>query len=450
MIEFLTSLFLGNPKILILGFGKEGRSTYDFFRKCFPDLLLGIADKNTSILEDSGLLDNNISEIFTGSNYQNSLSNFDIIIKSPGVVIENINSNISKRITSQTDLFLQCYYKQIIGITGTKGKSTTSSLIKHFIKADNKEVLLVGNIGVPAFDMIDSIKNDTIIVYELSAHQLEYLRKSPHIAVLLNVFPEHLDYFNSFADYKKAKFNICKFQNEDNCLIVHDSLIDELETIYIDLPESVGPGRVAIETKNHNKNQKIIKISDNVIKHNTKNPPLLGDHNLININAALLAVAEAGVDTKVAINSLSTFKSLPHRLENIGEFGGIRFVNDSISTIPQSTIAAVEALGNVDTLILGGFDRGLDYSELVKFLIASKICNFIFLGKAGDRMFDIFKLTSEKNLFKVNSIENAFEIIVEKNAKGSTCLLSPAAASYDQFHNFEHRGDVFRALALKL
>ena len=414
MIEFLTTLFSGNPRILILGFGKEGRSTYDFFKKHFPDLLLGIADKNTSILEDSSLSDDNILEIFSGTNYQNSLLNFDIIIKSPGVVIENTNSTISNRITSQTDLFLQCYSKQIIGITGTKGKSTTSSLIKHFIESDNKDVLLVGNIGIPAFDMIDSIKKDTIIVYELSAHQLEYLKRSPHIAVLLNVFPEHLDYFNSFADYNKAKFNICKFHYKNDCLIIHDSLID----ILLDENQE---SRI----KSQDKNRKVVLISDKLAKLEITNFPLTGEHNLININAALLAVSEVGVDTEMAINSLSTFKSLPHRLENIGEFGGIRFVNDSISTIPQSTIAAVKTLGNVDTLILGGWDRGLDYSGLVKFLLTSKICNFIFLGKAGDRMFDIFNTTSEKNLFKVNSIENAFKIIVKKTTKGSTCLLSP-------------------------
>ena len=430
MIEFLTSLFSDYPKVLLLGFGKEGRSTYDFLRKHFPDLLLGIADQDTKLIKDGKLTGDRMLEIFTGDNYLSSLSNFDIIIKSPGVVIKNINSTISDKITSQTDLFLQCYSKQIIGITGTKGKSTTSSLIKHFIEADNKEALLVGNIGVPAFDMVATIKKNTIIVYELSAHQLEYLKKSPHIAVLLNVFPEHLDYFNSFDDYKKAKFNICRFQDKNDYLIIHESLIDELS--------------------GKNQASNIIKISDNVTKHNYKKPPLLGKHNLININAAILAVAEAGVDIETAINSLNTFKSLPHRLENIGEYKGIRFINDSISTIPQSTIAAVKALGDVDTLILGGWDRGLDYTKLVKFLITSEISNYIFLGKAGNRMFDLFKTNSDKNLFKVNSIEDAFEIIVEKTAKGSSCLLSPAAASYDQFHNFEHRGDVFHTLALKL
>lgn len=435
MIDLLTSLFSGNSKVLILGYGKEGKSTYGFLRKNFPGLLLGIADSNTGIANDSTLLDDDNLEIIVGSGYLDSLKHFDVIIKSPGVNIGKLSGELLNRITSQTDLFLQCYANQVVGVTGTKGKSTTASLIKHFLLADNKKVLLLGNIGVPAFDMIDAIENDTTIVYELSAHQLEYLHRSPHIAVLLNVFPEHLDYFSSFGDYRNAKFNICKFQNMDDCLIVHESLVGEL----LDRNQD-----------SRTKNQRIVEISNKATKFKIENPPLMGNHNLVNIDAALLAASEAGVDIEVAVKSLDSFKRLPHRLEHVGEFGGIEFVNDSISTIPESTIAAVKALKNVDTLILGGYDRGLDYSVMVEFLMTSRVRNFIFLGKAGNRMFDIFTANKVEELFKASSMESAFNVIVEKTAKGSICLLSPAAASYDQFHNFEHRGDVFKSLAVKV
>ena len=428
MIEFLTSLFSDHPKVLILGFGKEGKSTYGFIRKHFPNLKLGIADSNIEIENDEGLSNDGNLELFTGSSYLESLNQFDIIIKSPGVNISNVTSKFTGVITSQTDLFLRYYSNQVIGVTGTKGKSTTVSLIKHFLDATNVDSLLLGNIGVPAFDMIEAIKSDTVIVYELSAHQLEYLMKSPHVAVLLNIFPEHLDYFKTYNDYQIAKLNICKFQEKDNCLIVNDSLANKLP----------------------HRRQRIIVIPNGDTKLEIDNIPLAGEHNLINIEAALAAVEEVGIDRAVAIKSLANFRGLPHRLEDIGMFGGIRFVNDSISTIPESTIAAIKAIKNIDTLLLGGWDRGLDYSELVDFLLTSKVSNFIFLGKAGDRMYDIFNANNDKNLFKVDSLANAFEIIIKQTKKGSICLLSPAAASYDQFHNFEHRGDTFRSLASKL
>ena len=441
MIKLINSLISDNRRVLILGFGREGRSTYRFLRNHFPMLLLRIADVNPDISNEAEILNDDRVELFLGDGYLDNLNNFDVIIKSPGVNIGNRDSKLIGKITSQTDLFLQFYSQQVIGVTGTKGKSTTVSLIRHFLISAGKKVLLIGNIGVPAFDMIDKIEKETIVVYELSAHQLEYLSSSPHIAVLLNVFPEHLDYFNSYNDYCRAKFNIYKFQKNDDCLIIHESLLKDQ-----DLPESTGYGRVG---KGNNKNR-IIEFNDNSAKYKIQNSPLSGKHNLRNINAALLAVNEVGVRMEDAIISMESFKSLPHRLENIGEFDGIIFINDSISTVPESTIAAVEAINNVDTLILGGYDRGLNYTDMIEFLRTSSINNFIFLGKAGDRMFDDFGEENSKFLFKANSIESAFEIIVQKTAKGGVCLLSPAAASYDQFHNFEHRGDTFRALALKL
>ena len=435
MINFLTALFSKTTNILILGFGKEGRSTYNFIRRYFPNMQLVIADLNTEIEDDLLLISDKKVDLITGGNYLHSLNDFDLIIKSPGVKINHPDTDVINKITSQTDLFLQCYASQVIGVTGTKGKSTTVSLIKHFIDSDDKKGLLLGNIGVPAFDMIELIESETIVIYELSAHQLEFLHTSPHIAVLLNVFPEHLDYFDNYDNYTNSKFNIFRFQNRNDCLIVNESIIG---------------GDQITKSNEQVVSKKVITIRDDNLMFNIENSPLSGKHNIVNINFALLAVIEMGVDVDIAIKSLVSFKPLAHRLEYVGEFDRIKFVNDSISTVPQSTIAAVKALDKVDTLILGGFDRGLDYSQLVNFLVLSNISNFIFIGKAGDRMFDLFKSNSNKNLIVAASIESAFKTIVEITSKGSICLLSPAAASYDQFHNFEHRGDVFKMLVRKL
>ncbi len=432
MIKLLGDLFANNPKVLILGFGREGRSTYRTIRKYFPEMQLSIADLNVEIGNDLNILTDNRVNLYLGKEYQDSLSEFDLIIKSPGVKIDSVSADIVSKLTSQTDLFLQRYSHQTIGITGTKGKSTTSSLIKHFLDATDRNAVLLGNIGVPAFEMIGNIQDDSVIVYELSAHQLEYVRSSPHISVLLNIFPEHLDYFGSLDKYRKAKHNIYKYQTEEDTFIVHSSLLGLLPNIEHNVI-------VVIDADDH------FGFASKKISL-----PLIGAHNLANIEAALHAVLEIGVNIDEAVNVLSGFKSLPHRLEFIGEFGGITYVNDSISTVPESTIAAVKSLENVETIILGGFDRGLDYKRLADFLVKSEISRFIFLGKAGDRMYELIIDRSKKLLFKAESIEDAFRIIAESSLRGGICLLSPAAASYDQFHNFEHRGDTFRNLAINM
>ena len=424
----LKAIFQEKPNVLILGFGKEGRSSYRFIRKHFPHMRLSISDANLSIANDSQLESDKNIKLILGPNYLENISNFDLIIKSPGVKIINVDNELKKKITSQTDLFLQCYSKNIIGVTGTKGKSTTASLIKHILTADNKDAVLIGNIGIPAFDMIEHIDDNTVIVYELSAHQLEYIHSSPYVAIILNIFPEHLDYFDSLDDYTIAKNSIYKYQGQDDILIIQESLTISLSNV----------------------KQNIISVSSNVNRFNIISSPLLGKHNLINVYCAIHAVSKFGVDVDVAIQSLCTFESLPHRLEYVGEFCGIKFINDSISTIPESTIAAVEALGSVDTLILGGWDRGLDYTTLVNYLRMSSVSRFIFLGKAGSRMFAMFEKYGSKELFKAETIEKVFKQIICKSPKGGVCLLSPAAASYDQFHNFEHRGDTFKKLAKEL
>jgi len=435
MIKLLKTLFSDDAKIIILGFGKEGKSTYGYIRKNFPHQNLGIADLNSAIGNQTDLKNDTHLEIITGKNYLDCLDNYDVIIKSPGVKIKKPSNDLISKITSQTDLFMQRYANQAVGVTGTKGKSTTSSLIKHFADADNKKALLLGNIGVPAFDMIDEIEDKTIIIYELSAHQLEYVHSSPHIAILLNVFPEHLDYFEDVNDYRKAKFNIFKYQNKDDIFIHHETYMKELFLFANELVQ-----------KNQSISQSLVTVSNKDYEFGIENNPLLGNHNLININIALSAAHYLDIDNGTSLKSLGSFKSLPHRLEHVGKYDGITFINDSISTVPQSTIAAAKALNKVDTLILGGFDRGLGYKDMVDYLIKSDINNFIFLGKAGDRMFKLFSNNKNKNLIKAVSIESAFSSIVKITCKDCICLLSPAAASYDQFHNFEHRGDVFKNL----
>lgn len=425
MVEFLKSIFNSNPRVIILGFGREGRSSYSFIRKHFPAMRLTVSDKNNSLSEDSLLSDDRNVELHLGADYQKHLQEFDLIIKSPGVKLHCDKLSNNTTITSQTDIFLQCYAQQVIGVTGTKGKSTTVSLIKHFLDASHKDSLLLGNIGVPAFDMVELIKPETLIVYELSAHQLEYLRRSPHVSILLNIFPEHLDYFNDLQAYTIAKENIFRYQEHEDILITNSSL---KQNVVKSVSQSV--------------------YFDEVIpKYQIPENNLLGEHNVLNIKAAIIALSSLGIEASSVIDSLTQFTGLPHRLENLGCYGGITFINDSISTVPESTLAAVKSIKNIDVLILGGYDRGLDYNILTDYLINTNISNFVFLGEAGSRMMKLMEASESGKLYHANNLEDVFSIIRNKLKEVRVCLLSPAAASYDMFRNFEHRGDKFRILA---
>ena len=405
--------------VLILGFGREGRSSYAFLKKHFPHLDVGIADGNGE-LDVKGIQ----AELHLGAGYLKALGGYDLILKSPGVRIENVDSDVLKSITSQTGLFLKAYGSQTIGVSGTKGKSTTVSLIYHLLQQAGHKAVLLGNIGLPAFDFIDKITPDTTVVYELSAHQLEMVHHSPHWAVLLNIFPEHLDYFGSYAKYRQAKLNLFRSQKPGDFAFCGEEIKDS---------------KVSCSTParwDRFRSEQLLRISG-----------LRGEHNVKNILLAFKVLESMGVPLEEMPGLLRGFHTLPHRLEFVGTFGGISFYNDSISTVPQSTLAAVKSIPETDTLILGGFDRGLDYKELVAFLMASKVEHFFFLGKAGDRMFELFgRYESRKKLFRVKTLDEIF-VVLKDLPEASCCLLSPAAASYDQFHNFEHRGDRFKELA---
>lgn len=428
MKEKFKLFFAGKQKILILGFGREGRSTYRFLTENFPELTLGIADRNEAIGKEEYLS----ARLYLGKNYLQAVHNYDLVIKSPGVFLGDFYNAGKLKTTSQTDMFLQIFGSQTIGVTGTKGKSTTAALIYHLLKSSGRDSLIMGNMGFPAFDSIEKIHSESLIVYELSAHQLEYVHHSTHIGVLLNLFPEHLDYFRDYESYQAAKLNIFNYQEESDIAICGQS-ITSIRNCYImkkpeDELEYLVGGKIT--------GSQLLQMSR-----------LKGSHNLGNILIALRVVKLVGLSPKTALKYLSTFQPLPHRLEYVGCFGGVEFYNDSISTIPQSTMAAVSSLENTDVLILGGFDRGIDYSSLVDFLLNSDISHFFFLGKAGQRMYDLFQQDcTVKNLFKVACMEDVFEVL-KISPEIHSCLLSPAAASYDQFHNFEHRGDIFKELA---
>lgn len=451
MTTFNIINFLKGKKILLLGYGREGESSYKFIRKHLPDIELTIADKNTNI--DSKKFNDSHIQLLLGEHYLDTINDFDLVIKSPGISLKSIIQTIDKeKISSQTDLFLRAYAQQCIGVTGTKGKSTTSSLIYHIISNLNKNVVFGGNIGLPLFELIDNIEPQTYIVLELSSHQLEFIHQAPHIAILLNLFEEHLDHYNTYLDYQKAKYNIALCQNKDDFFVynIDDERIMNLIRNQHFVSFSKGFSVNDINNSYCYFNDNHIVVNDKrqkILPLNTEIFPLKGIHNYANLTAVVAAIScLENVNIEDIMQFLPTFQPLKHRLENIGTYQGITFYNDSISTIPQATIAAVDALENVDTLILGGMDRGIDYQSLVDYFSNKKVRNFIFTGKAGERMMHLFKQKGIKELFFKDTYPEIVDLAKQITSKGKICLLSPAAASYDSFRNFEHRGDCFRDL----
>lgn len=444
--------YLNKKSILLLGFGREGQSSYHFIRKYLKNNPICIADKNIH-LDKSSFADEHLDFVL-GDNYLDNINDFDIVLKSPGISLKDrILSIDSNKISSQTDLFLQAYSSQCIGVTGTKGKSTTSTLIFHILSQLDNNVVFGGNIGIPLFELIDKIDPTTKIVLELSSHQLEFIHKAPKISLLLNLFEEHLDHYNSYLDYQKAKFNIAKYQSKDDFFICNgqDKNIDNLlKTIPIDSKIlKFGKGRTSNLYSFVDQQQIFLNNNgqDILIKRIDEQFPLKGEHNFMNVAAAVAAISCLhDIDLKQISAQLDSFHPLKHRLEPLGIFDEIIFYNDSISTIPQASIAAVEALKNVDTLILGGMDRGINYQPLADYFTHGKVQHFIFVGQAGKRMMQLFENKGIKELFFCDTYPEIVALAKKITQKGKICLLSPAAPSYDMFKNFEARGDFFRTL----
>lgn len=452
MKEFLTRLFR-DKKILILGFGREGQSTYKLIREYFPEKMLTIADQRSEIQE---LLSNGdrFLSFQSGEDYMNNLINFDLIVKTPGISLQNLPEvAMSGKVTSQTDLFLQVFSRQVIGVTGTKGKSTTASLIYHILHAAGREVVFVGNIGMPPFEVVDTLSESTKIVFELSSHQLEFITKAPHISILLNLFQEHLDHYTSLQAYHLAKWNIAIAQQPDDYFIYNSenrdimSLLEHKKPLSHLFPYSLNS--FAEQGISINGGEVVFRIGDisSVLFRSDIPRAIPGDHNLMNAMAAAAACHLSGVSAKAIAGGISSFKGLPHRIEFVGVFDGISYYNDSIATIPEATIEAVRTLHEVGTLILGGFDRGIDYGVLVDFLAGSDVSTIIFIGEAGRRIYlALQKANSEKKLLLADDYTEVVNLARRNTAKGKICLLSPAAASYDMFRNFEERGEVYKKI----
>ncbi len=395
-----------------------------------------------------------------GEDYLKKLDEFDLVVRSPGVKLsELITYNLklkTSKITSQTKLFFDLCPCKIIGVTGTKGKGTTSSLIYKMLKKQGFDAYLGGNIGEPPFNFLDKLNAQSIVVLELSSFQLLDLDKSPHIAVMLMTTSEHLDWHKDLEEYINAKRNILKFQTQKDFAIVNrdypasneSDLHTNAKVFYVSTERN---GYEGCFTKDNavwiNKNGKEEKIID------AAEILLPGKHNLENVSAAIMAATLFGVARESIVSVLKTFKGLEHRLELVDTINGVKYYDDSFSSIPETAIAAINAFKNPEILILGGSSKNSDFSELGRVISNAKnIKAIIGIGVEWQRIKSEIR-NPKPEIYFIEGAKN-MEQIVKAASKlampGDVVLLTPACASFDMFKNYKDRGEQFKSEVLKL
>lgn len=429
--------------IAIWGFGREGKATYKFLK-------LGNIDAKITIITDEeteGCPDD--CDQLTGTNGTDAIASgtFDVVIKSPGISLYRAEINTAKKagtyFTSATNIWLgKNRSVRTIAVTGTKGKSTTAKLIHHILSQLGINCELAGNVGRPLMEIITP---PDVCVIELSSYQIADLEFSPEIAVALNLYPEHIPWHGSVEQYYADKLRIFSIPPSPKAVLNADN---------IELKKRLGNTSGAVW---FNSPLSYFARADGVYKNDNKiisvnNTSLLGAHNMSNIAAAFCAVEIFLGDLATKITELkkavASFTPLPHRLELLGEKNGVLFVNDSISTTPQSAVAALEAFEQRNKIIiLGGQDRGLDYSTLGEYMNTHNVKTALTVPDNGPLIAMQLRLLSPKtNIIECNNLEHAVGVVSEIALGGDVVLLSPAAPSFGHFKDYTDRGDRFTAL----
>ena len=420
-------------KIAIAGYGIEGKSNYEYFSK-LGDVTIVDEKASKEVLPDGALN-------LLGEGVFEQLAGYDMVVRTAGLAPNKIKTD--GKVWSATNEFFARCPAPIIGVTGTKGKGTTSTLITEILRASGKTVHLVGNIGTPALSVLSSISPDDIVVYELSSFQLWDLERSPKVSVVLLVEPDHLNVHADFDDYVLAKANIAAHQHPNDVVIYH--------------PNNEQSARIAATSSARHKLRFMTPDAayivdgavciDNEMICRTDEVGLLGEFNLQNVCAAISAAWQFTHDITAIATTVRHFKGLPHRLEFVTEKAGVRFYNDSFSSAPTATMAAVTAFNEPIVLILGGFDRGIDLTSLAKAIAATKnIAQILVIGQIRERLAAALKAESVKNMEIID--DTKMNVIVRRAAEiakpGDVVLLSPGCASFDMFKDFYDRGEQFK------
>jgi UDP-N-acetylmuramoylalanine--D-glutamate ligase len=444
-----------HKKIAILGLGIEGMSCAEFLKKFEADLTFfdekGESDIEVKVLNRA----RELGKVELGKNAFEKLIGFDLIVRSPGI---NKNEQFLEKaqqlgaiLTSQTKLFFDLCPSQIIGVTGTKGKGTTSTLIYEMLKKSGRDVYLGGNIGVPPLVFLENLTETSVVVLELSSFQLHDLTKSPHIAVMLMVVPEHQDYHKSIEEYIDAKRNILRFQTKDDFAIINRDYPASLESdIFTD-------GQVFQITRERSTAEQGTFIREDAIWMTMRGTEwkiidvdkiaLPGKHNIENAAAAAMAAILAGASKSDIYDVLTAFTGLEHRLELVREVEGVSYYDDSFSTTPETAIAAIDSFTEPEVLILGGSSKDSDFTELGKTIVnAPNIKAIIGIGEEWGHIKESIHGLPEHVLL-LEGAKDMHAVVKAASAlakSGDIVLLSPACASFGMFKNYKERGNLFK------
>ena len=393
---------------------------------------------------------------FFGKDSLSNLKNFDIIFRSPSCLPTRKELAEEKErgaiVTTEIEMLMKMCPCKIIGVTGSDGKTTTTSLINHILEVAGKNVYLGGNIGIPLFTKLSEIKPDDIVVLELSSFQLMEMDVSPDISVITNITPNHLNIHKDYQEYVDAKKNIFKYQNEKGILILnYDNEITrncgkeaQGKVIFFSSNEKLDDGYII-------DNGIIKKCDDKIRKHilNTNEVQLKGKHNYENI-ATALAATETIVDIDTAVKAVKEFTAVEHRLEFVREINNVKWYNDSASSSPTRTISGLNAFEEKITLIAGGYDKNLDYEPIAKPII-DNVSNLILMGQTSGKIFEAVKQELENEnkelpIYMCNSLEETVKLAEKVTKPGEIVLFSPASASFDMFKNAVERGKKFKEI----
>jgi UDP-N-acetylmuramoylalanine--D-glutamate ligase len=424
-------------KIAILGYDTEGKVTYDYFAKQGHEIT--ICDKNTDTQIPSG------AQSVLGDNYLDDLNRFDLLVRTAGMpphLIMDKNPDVEEKITTHINEFLKvCPTKNVIGVTGTKGKGTTSTLIAKMLEFAGNKVYLGGNIGLPPITFLDELDAESWVVLELSSFQLMDIKYSPPVAVCLMVVPEHLNWHADLAEYHHSKSNLFVHQKPEDKAIyfagndVSWQIAQSGEGQKIPYFESPGAyiDNDAV-TINH---QELCKTSE--LK-------LLGEHNWQNVCAAVTAVWQAGCQDIVAIRSvLTSFAGLPHRLEFVRELNGVKYYDDSFGTTPETAIVAMQAFTESKIVILGGSDKGASYDELARAVLSSNVGKALLIGDEASKIQAALEQAGFSDFAPGgNTMTEIIDHARLISEPGDVVLLSTGCASFGIFENYKDRGEQFK------
>jgi len=447
-------------KIGLVGWGVETQSAYRYFG---PDHFYVICNEHTADDMPTGdTITLKITEQIRISGdagygddltYLKGLDDCDSIIYSPTAwnnllkVYSDSPITLAKMKTVQHIFFENVDKHKIIGVTGTKGKSTTVSLVYELLKTAGKNVFLGGNIGASPLDFIaEMASEDAVAVLELSSYQLRNLRCSPHVAVLLGITPEHLDWHGTFDAYAEAKATITKYQTREDVLIY-----DQRN----DAAHSIAKKSLAQKIPIPNTNT-ILRVSGNhevTLKDGTTiRPKMLGTHNLYNLQIATIAYSLYCGETEPIKKVATNYVGLEHRLEFVREVDGVKYYNDSVACTPEAAIAGVDSFDAPVIALIGGHDRGLDLNNFIQQLVerSGKIHQIICFGESGPLINKLLDKTSLPHTFTEKDMAEIVVLAHSQAREGDIVLLSPGFSSYDSYLKFSFRGDDFRKSVVAL